>query len=236
MSLEEHVAAKDARVAEFCAPVPDRTALLVIDMQRGFIDTGAALEVPRARDIMPRVARLVEVCRTRAVPVIFTQFVYEPTIPCLRGDPFGPEHLPGPNDDPGGFGLPSGNCLIGRTGANSPEVVADLAPRPDEPMIPGHAYNKFHDTPLETILRARDIRYLLITGVTAEICVNDTLTAASTREFRVTAVTDGIAGLSSENEQVYFQSWRAKYARLRITDEVVDEVREFPPPATTDAG
>lgn len=235
MSLEEHLAAKDARVAEFCIPVPDRTALLVIDMQRGFIDPGAALEVPRAHDIVPRVARLIDVCRTRAVPVIFTQFVYELTLPCLRGDPFGPEHLPVPEDGPSGFGRPSGNCLIGRTGVNSPDVVPDLAPRPDEATIPGHAYDKFHDTPLETILRARDIRYLLITGVTAEICVNDTLTTASTREFRVTAVTDGIAGLSSENEQVYFQSWRAKYARLRTTDEVVDEVRNFPLPATTDA-
>lgn len=235
MSFEEHLTAKDARVAEFCAPVPDRTALLVIDMQRGFIDTEAALEVPRAHDIVPRVARLIEVCRTRAVPVIFTQFVYELTVPGLRADPFGPEHLPAPEEGPGGFGLPSSNCLIGATGANSADVVAELAPRPNEAVIPGHAYDKFHATPLETILRARDIRYLLITGVTAEICVNDTLTAASTREFRVTVVTDGIAGLSSENEQVYFQSWRAKYARLRTTDEVVDEVRKFPPRAATDA-
>lgn len=54
-----------------------RTALLVIDMKRGFIDEGADLAVDRARAIVPRVAKLVETCRRRAVPVVFTQFVYD---------------------------------------------------------------------------------------------------------------------------------------------------------------
>ena len=91
---------------------PGRTALLVIDMQRGFLEPGAALEVPAGRAIIPNLRQLIEACRERQVPVIFTQFVYATAVPCLRGDPFGPEHLPARPGEPTGFGRPSGNCLV----------------------------------------------------------------------------------------------------------------------------
>src|SRR4051794_17637461 len=101
------------RIDELHRLEPGRTALLVIDMQRGFLDEGAALEVAPGRAIIPNLQRLVAACRERGVPVIFTEFVYETAIPCLRGDPFGPEHLPARSTEPRGFGRPSGNCLVG---------------------------------------------------------------------------------------------------------------------------
>ncbi|MDP7134453.1 MAG: isochorismatase family protein, partial [Planctomycetota bacterium] len=54
----------------------DRSALLVIDMQHGFLDEGASLEVPKGREVIPNVRSLLEVCRTKGMPVIFTEFVY----------------------------------------------------------------------------------------------------------------------------------------------------------------
>src|SRR3954464_5829392 len=89
-----------------------RTALLVVDMQRGFLEPGAALEVPPGRAIIPTLQRLIAVCRRHRVPVVFTEFIYSTAVPCLRGDPFGPEHLPAPPGRPTCLGLPSGNCLI----------------------------------------------------------------------------------------------------------------------------
>ncbi|MFV2065698.1 MAG: isochorismatase family protein [Pirellulales bacterium] len=112
-----------------------QTALLVIDMQRGFLDPGAALEVPEGRQIIPNVRRLSDVCRQKGVPVIFSQFVYSSSVPCLRGDPFGIEHLPADEGQPTGFGHASRNCLIGPgsdDGPNSADVAAELAPLPNE--------------------------------------------------------------------------------------------------------
>ena len=71
-----------------------RTALLVIDMQRGFLEQGAALEVPEGRKIIANVKTLIDKCRAQSVPVVYTRFVYSSTVPCLRGEPFGIEHLP----------------------------------------------------------------------------------------------------------------------------------------------
>src|SRR6185295_16063141 len=72
---------------------PGRTALLVVDMQRGFLDPGAAMEVPEARAIVPVVADLIARFRASRLPVAFSQFVYSPAAPLLVGD-LHPEHRP----------------------------------------------------------------------------------------------------------------------------------------------
>ena len=73
--------------------VPKRSALLIIDMQHGFVDEGASLEVAAARDLIPNMQSLIAAFREVDAPVVFTEFVYADNVPCLRGDPFGIEHL-----------------------------------------------------------------------------------------------------------------------------------------------
>ena len=128
---DELNARKDARVEELHRFVPSRTALLVIDMQRAFVDPGAALEVPQAQQIIPNLQKLIGCCREVGVPFVFTEFVYSPQVPCLRGDPFGPEHLPPSPGEPTGWGLPSGNALLGQEGPDSPDIIDELKPLPD---------------------------------------------------------------------------------------------------------
>lgn len=226
--IEAIVNAKLQRIHESHRLTAGRAALLVVDMQHGFLDPGAALEVPKGRALIPRLQALLAVCRERQVPVIFTEFVYATTVPCLRGDPFGPEHLPAKPAGPTGFGHPSGNCLIGPeagTGVESAATIAALAPRPDDLVIPAHTYDKFYGTPLDLALRSRGLDRLAITGVTTEVCVNATVVAAATRNYRVTVVTDGVATIHDHLQEACFQIWSNKFARLRTTAEVVDELR-----------
>ncbi|MCL4201589.1 MAG: cysteine hydrolase [Pirellulaceae bacterium] len=204
------------------------TALLVIDMQRGFLDPEASLFVPAGRGIVGNVARLIATCRDQAVPVIFTEFVYSETVPCLRGDPFGLEHLPAEPSAPTGFGYPSSNCLIGPragSGAESAETIAELEPREDELVVRAHTYDKFYGTPLDLALRSRGINRLLVTGVTTDVCVNSTVLAAANRDYRVTVVTDGVATLDDTIQQACFRIWQNKFARLRSTEDLIAEVR-----------
>lgn len=163
-TIEEILHAKQERTDELHRLRPGQTALVVIDMQHGFLDPGAALEVPTGREIIPNLKRLVDACRGRGVPVVFTEFVYSTAVPCLRGDPFGPEHLPAVGGRPTGFGYPSDNCLIApraAEGPNSADTIPELAPRPDELVVRGHTYDKFLGTPLDLALRARGIRCLV---------------------------------------------------------------------------
>ena len=94
-NLDEILHLKQERIDELHRCQPGRTALVVIDMQHGFLDPGAALEVPQGRDIIPNVRRLVDACRGKGVPVVFTEFVYATAVPCLRGDPFEVGQCPG---------------------------------------------------------------------------------------------------------------------------------------------
>lgn len=226
MSMEQILKAKQERIDALHKTQRARTALLVIDMQRGFLEPGAALEVPPGRELIPRIRRLIDCCRGVGIPVIFTEFVYSAALPCLRGDPFGPEHLPSQEGKPTGLGHPSSNCLLGQEGVNSPDIVAELAPAHDELIVHGHAYDKFYGTNLDHALRSRDIRYLILTGIMADICVNCTLLSASTREYRVTAVTDAVATLWPNILEACFDIWARKFARLRTTEEMIAELRE----------
>jgi len=232
-TIEEILHARQERIDELHRLEPGRTALLVIDMQCGFLEPGAALEVPAGRAILPNLRRLIAACRERGVPVIFTQFVYAPTVPCLRGDPFGPEHLPARPGEPTGFGRPSNNCLVAPEATQGPDsaaIVPELAPRPEELVVCGHTYDKFDGTPLDLALRSRDIRSLIITGVVTDVCVNCTLLSAANRDYRVTAVTDGVATFWPELQEACFAIWRRKFARLRTVDQVIAELGGDPPP------
>ena len=206
---------------------PGETALLVIDMQRGFLDPGAALQVSSGRDILPNVKTLVELCRSKSIAVIFTEFIYSPAVACLRGDPFGPEHLPAEPGRPTGLGRPSSNCLIGPgapDGPDSADTVAELAPLPSELVIRAHTYDKFYGTPLDLALRTAGIRYLVVTGVTTDVCVNSTVLAATTRDYRVTAVTDGVASPWPDLHEACLKIWKNKFARLKTTQEIAEEL------------
>src|SRR3989441_4120046 len=113
------------------APGPGRTALLVVDMQRGFVEPGEAMEVPPARASVPVIRALVALFRSRRLPVVFTAFVYSPDVPLLVGE-LHPEHKPAAPGAPRGFGMPSSSCLAGSPSARGVEA---LAPRPGEPGI-----------------------------------------------------------------------------------------------------
>lgn len=218
-------ARKLARIAAVHRLQRERTALLVVDMQKAFVEPGAALEVETAGRLVPNLKTLISVCRGLDVPVVFTQYVFSESVPCLRGDPFGPQHLPPVAGEATGYGRPSGNALMGTSGPNSPDIIDALHPREDELIVKGRAYDKFYGTELDQALRSRDIRYLIVTGVLADVCVNATILSASTREYRVTAVTDGTATLWPHILEACFHIWRRKFARLATTAEVVEELR-----------
>jgi nicotinamidase-related amidase len=146
-------------------------------------------------------------------------------VPCLRGDPFGIEHLA--SEGSPGFGSKSSNCLIGHnagTDAESADTIPALQPRPEELVIRGHTYDKFYGTPLDLALRSQNISHLFMAGITTDVCVNATLIAATQRNYRVTAITDGCASPWPELHDACFKIWQPKFARLKTTGDVLSEI------------
>jgi len=207
-------------------PEPGRTALVVVDMQRGFLDIGEAMEVPPAREIVPAIQSLLRVFRAQRLPVVFTEFVYSENVPVLIGS-LHPEHRPAPPGAPRGFGLPSSSCLEGTASA---ETVPDLAPRPGEIVVRKRGYDAFAGTVLDGALRARNVTSLVVTGTMTDICVLATVIAALHREYRVTVVEDGVATLWPEIQRAALDIIGRAYGRVVTAKEVADQISSWSSP------
>ncbi len=197
-----------------------RTALLVVDMQRGFLDPGEALEVPPAREIVPAIRALLEAFRGKRLPVAFTEFTYSPAVPLLVGA-LHPEHQPALPGAPRGFGRPSSNCL---EGTESARTIAALAPRADEPVIRKRWYDAFAGTELDGALRSRGVTSLVVTGTMTDICVLSTVVGAFNREYRITVVEDGVATLWPEIQRATLDIVGRAFGRVVSSKHVLDTV------------
>ena len=195
-----------------------RTALLVVDMQRGFLDPGEAMEVPPARACIPVIRGLLDTFRTRRLPVVFTAFVYSPDVPLLVGE-LHPEHRPAAPGAPRGFGLPSSSCLAGSPSAS---IVDALAPQSGEPVIDKRWYDAFAGSALDGALRARGVTSLVVTGTMTDICVLATVIGAFNREYRITVVQDAVATLWPDIQRATLDIVARAYGRVVSSKQVID--------------
>ena len=202
---------------------PGRTALLVVDMQRAFVEPGQAMEVPLAREVVPRIQELVGIFREKRLPVVFTEFTYSPAAPLLVGE-LHPEHRPAAPGAPTGFGRPSSSCLEGEDNAR---VISELAPRADELVVRKHYYDGFNGTVLDGALRARGVRTLVVTGTMTDICVLGTVIGGFNREYRLIVVEDAVATLWPEIQRATLDIIGRAYARVRSAKEVADEMARW---------
>ncbi|HUG36006.1 MAG TPA: isochorismatase family cysteine hydrolase [Candidatus Limnocylindrales bacterium] len=197
-----------------------RAALLVIDMQRAFVERGEAMEVPPAREVVPRIQELVAAFREKGLPVVFTEFVYSEDVPLLVGE-LHPEHR---RAEPGrltGLGRPSSSCLEGE---DNVETIADLKPRPGEPVIRKRYYDAFNGTALDGALRALGVTSLVVSGTMTDICVLATTVGGFNREYRITVVEDAVATLWPEIQRATLDIIGRAYGRVASTATVIKEI------------
>ncbi|MDO8476519.1 MAG: isochorismatase family cysteine hydrolase [Candidatus Rokubacteria bacterium] len=199
---------------------PGKTALLVVDMQRGFLDPGEAMEVPPARDIIPRIRTLLDLFREKRLPDLFTEFTYSERASLLVGE-LHPEHRKAAPGAPRGFGMASSSCFEGEANLR---VVPELQPRPDELVVTKFHYDGFNGTPLDAALRVRGVTHLVLTGTMTDICVLATMIGGMNREFRMTVVEDATATLWPEIQRATLDIIRRAYGRVLTAKQIADEI------------
>jgi nicotinamidase-related amidase len=169
------------------------TALMVIDMQRDFLDprgyaAKAGLDIELLRDAIPGVKLLLRAAREAGLLVVHTR---EANAPDLSDVP--PEFLVATRRTgaPVGSQGPLGRLLI--RGEHGTGIVDELAPVEGELVIDKPGFSAFEATALGAMLTMRGIRTLVICGVTTEVCVSSTLRSAVDRGFRCITVSDACA-------------------------------------------
>ena len=150
-----------------------KQALLVIDMLDDFVLPGAPLEVPAAREILPRIEARIAQARAEGRPVIYV---------CDSHDPDDEE-----------FELYPPHAVAGTEGAG---VVAQVAPRSGDMVVAKKRFSGFYGTNLGEALKDQGIDSLELTGVCTDICIQYTAADAVMRGFKVTIPSDSVAALS----------------------------------------
>lgn len=190
---------------------PGKLGLIVIDMQRDFIEPGGFGEslgndVSPLQAIVPTVRRLVDGFRTAGLAVVHTRECHRPDLadcPPAKRDRGSPTLRIG---DRG----PMGRVLIaGEPGA---EIVPDLTPKTGEPVIDKPGKGAFYATGLDDLLRRLGLRRLVFAGVTTEVCVQTTMREANDRGYEGLLATDATASYIPAFKQATIEMIRAQGA------------------------
>jgi len=161
---------------------PETCALLIIDMQRDFLEPGGFGEmlgndVSQLRSAIEPNRRLLSVWRSKGLQVIHTREGHRPDLTDLPPAKKVRGHGKTTIGDLG----PMGRILV--RGEAGHDIIPELYPLPAEPVIDKPGKGAFFATDLHAILQNRGIQQLIVTGVTTEVCVNTTVREANDRGY-----------------------------------------------------
>ncbi|WP_316196996.1 isochorismatase family cysteine hydrolase [Bradyrhizobium sp. SZCCHNS3053] len=186
-----------------------KTALVIIDMQRDFMEPGGFGETlgndvsQLARAVAP-IANVLAAARKKGMLVIHTREGHKPDLsdaPPAKVERGAPSLRIG---DPG----PMGRILI--RGEAGHDIIPALYPVDGEVVIDKPGKGAFYATELGDVLKQHGIANLLVCGVTTEVCVNTTVREANDRGYRCVVISDGCASYFPEFHEMGLRMIKAQ--------------------------
>lgn len=180
-------------------------ALLVVDMQRFFLDPKSPTFTCGGLAILPGLRRLIRAFRETGRPVIYTCHVHHPN-----------------GSDAGIMGWWwEGMCL---EGSPESEVHAELAPLPGEKLVLKHRYSAFYNTDLETVLRCLGVEELVVSGIMTNLCCESTARDAYYRDLRVFFLADATGSINEEMHCASLLNLAFGFAQVTTADWALERV------------
>ena len=175
----------------------DHAALIIIDMQRDFLEPGGFGEtlgndVSLLQAAVAPLRKVLDAARSARMLIIHTREGHRPDLSDAprhkveRGEPSLRIGAPGP----------MGRILV--RGEPGHDIIPELYPAAGEPVIDKPGKGAFYQTDLELMLKNRQIDTLFVCGVTTEVCVNTTVREANDRGFRCIVLSDCCASYFPE--------------------------------------
>ena len=206
----------------------NRVALVIIDMQRDFIEPGgfgAALgnKVEYLQKIVPTVAGLLKTFRELRLPVIHTR---EGHCPDLSDCPPAKKRRGNSTFRIGDRG-PMGRILV--LGEPGNDIVPELRPEAGELIIDKPGKGAFYATDLQERLKGLGITHLIFTGVTTEVCVQTSMREANDRGYECLLIEDGTESYFPDFKQAtirMIQSQGGIVGWITTADRLTDSLRQ----------
>ena len=188
---------------------PKTTALIIIDMQRDFLEPGGFGEmlgndVSLLRSTIAPCKAVLEAARKQGLLVIHTREGHNPDM----NDCPPSKLVRGGGDTRIGDAGPMGRILI--RGEAGHDIIPELYPIAGEPVLDKPGKGAFYATDLELKLRNRGIKTLIVCGVTTEVCVNTTVREANDRGFEAVVVSDATGSYFPEFHRMGLEMVKAQ--------------------------
>lgn len=188
---------------------PSRCALLIIDMQRDFLESGGFGEmlgndVSQLRRTIDPNRRLLEAWRQAGLAVIHTREGHRADLADLPPA----KKIRGRSKTTIGDMGPMGRILV--RGEAGHDIIPELYPLAGEPVIDKPGKGAFFATDLHAILQNRGIQQLVVTGVTTEVCVNTTVREANDRGYDCLVPEDCVGSYFPEFQEMGLKMIKAQ--------------------------
>jgi biuret amidohydrolase len=203
---------------------PDSLGLLIIDMQRDFIEPGGIGEaigndVSLLRRTIGPCRRVLEAARAAGIFVAHTREGHRPDLSDAAPSKLVRGRFACGIGDRG----PMGRLLV--RGEFGHEIIPELQPLPGEPVIDKPGHGAFYATDLGHILTSRRVKTLIVCGVTTEVCVNSTVREANDRGFECLVPEDCVGSYYPEFQRVGLEMIKAQggiFGWVSTSDHVVE--------------
>ena len=188
---------------------PAHAALLIIDMQRDFLEPGGfgamlGNDVTQLRRTIEPNQRLLAAWRAAGLPVFHTREGHRPDLSDLPPA----KKVRGRGKTTIGDAGPMGRILV--RGEAGHDIIPELYPIAGEPVIDKPGKGAFYATDLEAILKHRGVKQLVVTGVTTEVCVNTTVREANDRGFECLVLEDCVGSYFPEFQEMGLEMIKAQ--------------------------
>lgn len=202
-------------------PAIKKPALIIVDMQNDFIRDGAPLEVPGGRDIVARNQALLQYFREAGLPVVFLRWLSTENDPKRR--------LEGKFTWMSLLDETTRACRLGFKRRyrdvdgelDGSAVIDELTPQSHEFTVFKYGYGGFYGTALGEHLAQLGVDTLVVTGVVAECCVEDTVRQAWNHAYATLAVSDAIAAMSEKHMAESMSVIEENYGWVATTREAI---------------
>jgi ureidoacrylate peracid hydrolase len=184
---------------------PQRTAVVMIDVQKAFTDESRVQKYPPLAEVLDRSRSFVGEARRAGVRVIWVQVTHPAetnSAVWLR------QHANRP-------------ATYLEPGSEEAQFHPGFGPEQGELLVTKHRYSAFAGTPLELILRSLGVETLIVAGLTTDVCVSSTVRDAFQRDFNVITLRDCTAEVSRARYEAAIEAMGSTFGRVQTSEEVL---------------
>jgi ureidoacrylate peracid hydrolase len=197
---------------------PDRTALVIIDMQNAFVAEGSVIEVPMSRSIVPVINHTAEMCRELGVPVIWIRSHHPKGGADWRGF-F--DHFVRPERREAAAAALSDDAPTSR-------FYPEMDVRDEDYVLMKNRYSCFitGSSSLERLLRSQGRDTVMLCGTKTNICVESTARDGMMLDFKMVVLRDATASLTDQEHQASLNVLIQEFADILTSAEAIDELKQ----------